>query len=350
MSSDRINKTPVVEAAGLKKRYGTGWGSKNKKHAVVNAVDGVDLKIFPGETFGIVGESGCGKSTVARLLMRLERPSEGTVVFDGQRIDNLPEGKLRKIRDQFQMVFQDSSASLNPRKRVFDILSETLLYHHRMKKEDAVSRVAELLALVGLPEEAMYRYPHEFSGGQRQRICIAPAIALEPKLLVLDEPVSALDVSVQAQILNLIKDLQSRLGLTCLFIGHGLGAVHYVSHRIAVMYLGKIVEFGDAEEIFSNPAHPYTRALLDATPVADPKWRRRERILLSGEIKSGNSDGHPCAFFERCPFACEQCDQRDIHMRPVAPGSTHESCCCEAFGKDMRMGKIAPAVQTGKGE
>ncbi len=269
--------TPVIRTVGLKKYY---KNAKTKDY--VHAVDGVDIVIEAGQTYGIVGESGCGKSTIAKLLMCLEKVDEGEIYFMGQRIDNLPERKLKNMRGQFQMVFQDSSSSLNPRKRIIDILSVAMLHHGVVTKETLMGRLEELMELVGLSKDALFRYPHEFSGGQRQRICIARALSLNPKLLVLDEPVSALDVSVQAQILNLLKDLQKKLGITCLFIGHGLSAVHYVSDVIAVMYKGKVVEFGDAKEVFEHPKHSYTKALLDATPIANPNLRNRERMMMSG--------------------------------------------------------------------
>ena len=274
-------ETPVMEVKGLKKHYRVS--GKGFSHTVTRAVDGVDFALIPGETFGVVGESGCGKSTIAKLMMGLEAPTEGEVYFRGERIDNQPENKKRALRPRFQMVFQDSGSSLNPRKRVMDILAEPMLYHKVADKTNVQARAEELLYQVGLPKEALNRYPHEFSGGQRQRICIAKALSLNPELIVLDEPVSALDVSVQAQILNLLKDLQEKLGLTYLFIGHGLGAVHYISHRIAVMYMGKIVEIGEADEVFEHPAHPYTQALLDAAPIADYDLRDRARIELRGE-------------------------------------------------------------------
>jgi len=307
--------TPVMEVRGLKKHY-----------KATRAVDGVDFALKPGETFGVVGESGCGKSTIARLMMGLEKPTEGEVYFRGQRIDCLPEGKKRAMRPRFQMVFQDSGSSLNPRKRVIDILSEPMLYHRTADRKRVKARVEELLMQVGLPGEAMDRYPHEFSGGQRQRICIAKALSLNPELIILDEPVSALDVSVQAQILNLLKDLQEKLGLTYLFIGHGLGAVHYISHRIAVMYMGKIVEMGEAETVFRHPAHPYTQALLDAAPIADYDLRGRERIALRGEAGDSVPKGG-CPFRERCPAAGEACAKISCALAPVGGSNEHLTAC-----------------------
>ncbi len=308
---------PVMEVRNLKKHY------KNAGHAPTRAVDGVNLVLRQGETFGVVGESGCGKSTAARLMMGLEKPTEGEIYFRGRRIDNLSEKHLRPIRPKFQMVFQDSGSSLNPRKRVQDILSEPMRYHGIVPKGGEAARTAELLEMVGLSGDALKRYPHEFSGGQRQRICIARALSLNPELIVLDEPVSALDVSVQAQILNLLSDLQKELGLTYLFIGHGLGTVRYISHRIAVMYMGKIVETGEADEVFSRPAHPYTRALLDAAPIADFDLRNRERVMLAGEVGSRAAEG--CSFRERCARAREGCACVDMALQSVA--GEHLSAC-----------------------
>ena len=283
------------------------------------AVQDVNLTVRQGETFGIVGESGCGKTTVARLIMGLERPSNGEIWFKRQRIDNLPETQRRPLRPRLQMVFQDSGSSLNPRKRVADILAEPMLYHKVVSPAEVDARVEALLEQVGLPAELKDRYPHEFSGGQRQRICIARALSLNPDLIVLDEPVSALDVSVQAQILNLLKDLQAELGLTYIFIGHGLGAVRYVSHRIAVMYMGRIVETGDADVLFDHPAHPYTRALLDAAPVADFALRNRQRMSLAGEVGQ-EIPACGCAFRSRCPFATGTCETADMTLQALPDG------------------------------
>ena len=319
-------REPILEVRGLSKRY-TEHDGRSLLGIVSNqAVREVSFTIRSGETFGIVGESGCGKSTVARLVMGLERPDAGSVTFRGTRISGLPERRLRALRPRFQMVFQDSGSSLNGRKRVADILREPMVYHRLVSRREAPARVDELLEMVGLPAGAGKRYPHEFSGGQRQRICIAKALSLSPELIILDEPVSALDVSVQAQILNLLRDLQARLGVAYLFIGHGLGAVHYISDRIAVMYRGRIVETGDAEELFRHPVHPYTRALLDAAPVADFQARDRERIVLRGEVGLVDWDGG-CAFRSRCPCAREGCARASCDLRPIAAGSGHEAAC-----------------------
>lgn len=306
---------PVMEVKGLKKHY-----------KATRAVDGVEFQLYPGETFGVVGESGCGKSTIVKLLMGLETPTAGEIYFRGERVDRLPERKRRAMRPRFQMVFQDSGSSLNPRKRVIDILSAPMLYHRVTDRKNVRARVEALLEQVGLPKEAMDRYPHEFSGGQRQRICIAKALSLHPELIILDEPVSALDVSVQAQILNLLKDLQQRLGLTYLFIGHGLGAVHYISHRIAVMYMGKIMETGEADELFEHPAHPYTQALLDAAPIADYELRDRRRILLRGEA-GGSAPAEGCPFRERCPRAKVECAAVSCALMAVNGEKSHRTAC-----------------------
>ena len=256
--------------------------------------------------------------------MGLEKPDEGEVIFQGVRIDSLSEQRLRPLRPRFQMVFQDSGSSLNGRKRIADILREPMLYHRVVSRMDADKRVDMLLDRVGLPASARGRYPHEFSGGQRQRICIARALSLEPELIILDEPVSALDVSVQAQILNLLRDLQEQLGLTYLFIGQGLGAVHYISHRIAVMYMGRLVEYGDSDEVFRHPVHPYTRALLDAAPIADYAARGRKRLILRGEVgHEGWTAG--CAFARRCPYAGAACAGAACRMTRIS--QEHFSCC-----------------------
>ena len=320
-----MSDAPLLELRGLSKSFPVpGGGILHRKQ--FHAVSDVSLAIQPGETFGIVGESGCGKTTVARLIMGLEKPTAGEVWFQGQRLDHLSEDKRRPLRPKIQMVFQDSGSSLNPRKRVVDLLAEPMLYHGVVERARAEARVEELLHLVGLPGELKDRYPHEFSGGQRQRICIARALSLNPELVVLDEPVSALDVSVQAQILNLLKDLQAELGLTYIFIGHGLAAVRYVSRRMAVMYMGRVVETGDADELFDHPAHPYTRALLDAAPVADYALRDRRRLTIAGEVSQEAPDGG-CAFRHRCPFASDRCASAEPAL--TALSGDHWSACTE---------------------
>lgn len=324
-----MSDAPVLEARNLCKTYKVSGGNslfaKN-----FSAVRDVSFSVYPGETFGIVGESGCGKSTVAKLLMCLEKPTSGEVYFQGQRTDDLPESQRRKLRPRFQMVFQDSGSSLNPRKRVGDLIREPMQYHRLGSAKEIDARVEELLSLVGLPAEMKNRYPHEFSGGQRQRICIAKALSLNPDVIVLDEPVSALDVSVQAQILNLLRDLQEKLNLTYLFIGHGLGAVHYLSSRIAVMYRGRVVEMGGSDALFDHPAHPYTRALLDAAPVADYALRGRNRVSLSGEVDEEPPAG-ACPLYARCPYKTKDCLRFRGEMTAVPKDETHLSVCHRAW-------------------
>lgn len=322
--------TPVLSARDLRKAFPSDGERHLLRKGMHPAVDGVSFDIYPGQTFGLVGESGCGKSTVAKLLMGLEKLDSGEVYLEGQRIDQLAPQKLRPLRPQFQMVFQDSGSSLNPRKRVMDILSEPMLYHGVAQSDTVQARMDELLEQVGLPREMKHRYPHEFSGGQRQRICIARALSLRPKVIVLDEPVSALDVSVQAQILNLLRDLQEQMHLTYLFIGHGLGAVRYISHRIGVMYMGRLVESGDAEELFAHPAHPYTRALLDAVPVADYALRNRPRITLVGEVGELPASGNGCPFAPRCPMATASCLEHVPELKPLAGAPERTVACLRA--------------------
>ena len=266
MSNQDKERLQLITVENLKKYYPIKGGIIPHVTGHVKAVDGVSFHIYEGETLGLVGESGSGKSTIARLLVGLEKPDAGSILYNGQPMEMLSKGERQKLRTQVQMVFQDSYSSLNPKKRVYDILAEPMLYHHIVTKESLQQEIVRLLDMVGLPQNVLERYPHEFSGGQRQRIGIAKAISLKPKLLICDEPVSALDVSVQAQILNLLKQLQKELHLTCLFIGHGLGAVHYVSDRVAVMYEGKIVEVAPTKQIFENPSHSYTKLLCDAVP------------------------------------------------------------------------------------
>ncbi|CAM5365412.1 ABC transporter ATP-binding protein [Mycolicibacterium aubagnense] len=299
---------PLLRIDGLSKTFMVGKTFIPGSGQVVRAVDAVSFDVFPGETLGLVGESGCGKSTLGRCLMRLHDVSAGRIELDGIDIARLSPRQLRPYRRHMQMIFQDPAASLNPRRRVGDLLAEPLRVHRIADRAGIALRLRELMDIVSLPASFLDRYPHEFSGGQRQRIGIARALALEPKLIVADEPVSALDVSVQAQIVNLFSDLRRQLQLTTLFIAHDLSVVHQVSERTAVMYLGSIVELGQTDLLFRRPAHPYTQALLSAIPV--PRLaanRKRERILLKGEIPSPADPPSGCRFHPRCPAAQERC-------------------------------------------
>lgn len=298
----------------------------SKSKAYVHAVDGVSFDIYNGETLGLVGESGCGKSTTGRTILQLYKPTSGSVVFDGQDLTKLKGEDLRTMRKKFQMIFQDPYASLNPRMTVEQIISEPMEIHHTVKKDKQTARVKELLELVGLNPAFINRYPHEFSGGQRQRIGIARALALEPELIVCDEPISALDVSVQAQVVNLLEDLQKQMGLTYLFIAHDLSMVRHISNRIAVMYLGIIVELAERNELYKNPLHPYSQALLSAVPYPDPEIEEtRQRIILEGDVPSPVNPPSGCRFRNRCRFAQDICAKTRPEFKEVAPG--HFAAC-----------------------
>jgi peptide/nickel transport system ATP-binding protein len=306
----------------------------------IKAVDGVSLKIERGETLGLVGESGCGKSTVGRAILRLYEPTSGRIVFDGKDITKLGEAELRPLRRRMQMVFQDPFASLNPRHSVGRIVGEPLRAHGIARGRSVLARVRELLEVVGLPPDAASRYPHEFSGGQRQRIGVARALAVNPDFIVADEPVSALDVSIQAQIINLLETLQHEFDLTYLFIAHDLAVVRHISDRIAVMYLGGIVEVSPAGELYERPFHPYTISLLSAVPIPDPKVeRQRKTILLKGDLPSPAAPPHACRFHTRCPYVQETlCRDERPELRPLERG--HLVAC--HWAEDIRTGKIQP--------
>ncbi|OCC03966.1 peptide ABC transporter ATP-binding protein [Labrys sp. WJW] len=312
---------PILETRALGKRFSIGSRFSSEGRRTVHAVDNVSLTVRRGETVGLVGESGCGKSTLARCLVRLYDISDGQLIFEGDDITGKSLAELRPLRRRLQMVFQDPSASLNPRRRVGDLVAEPLRIHTRLSSAEITKRVAELFDLVGLLPDHVMRYPHEFSGGQRQRVGIARAIALNPDLVVLDEPVSALDVSVQAQIVNLLADLQEKLNLTYVFIAHDLSVVRQVSTRIAVMYLGSIVEEGPAEEVFSTPAHPYSQALISAVPIVEttPSGTRK-RIILTGDVPSPLKPPSGCRFHPRCPVAQDRCRTERPQMRDYGPG------------------------------
>jgi oligopeptide transport system ATP-binding protein len=325
--SNRVNTEPLLRVEGLTKHFPVTRGVLGRTVGQVRAVDGVTFDVAHGETLGLVGESGSGKTTVGRSILRLIEPTAGRVVFDGVDVRRAGERELRRLRRSMQIVFQDPYSSLNPRLRVIDLVGEALEVHGIARGPEVEKRVASLLQRVGLSPSWLNRYPHEFSGGQRQRLGVARALALSPKLIVCDEPVSALDVSIQAQVVNLLKDLGSELGLSYLFIAHDLSIVRHLSHRVAVMYLGEIVELAPTERLFSTPAHPYTRALLAAIPVPDPR-RRRRRLVLTGDIPSPLDPPSGCRFHTRCPAVMERCKTE----APAAyrPQANHEVRCFHA--------------------
>jgi peptide/nickel transport system ATP-binding protein len=312
---------PLLEAIHLGKSFAVGGRLSPGGRKVVHAVDDVSLEVRPGETVGLVGESGCGKSTLGRCLVRLYDITAGQLRFKGTDISHYGRRQLRPIRREMQMVFQDPYASLNPRRRVGDLIAEPLRVHGRRSRGEIAARVRELMALVGLAAEHIERFPHEFSGGQRQRIGIARALALDPHLIVADEPVSALDVSIQAQIVNLLADLQERLGLTYLFIAHDLSVIRQVATRTAVMYLGSIVELGPTDEVYRAPAHPYTQALISAVPMPDVDGARN-RIVLTGDVPNPMNPPPGCRFHPRCRFAKDRCRIERPVLREIAPGRT----------------------------
>jgi oligopeptide/dipeptide ABC transporter ATP-binding protein len=335
--------TPLLEVSDLKKHYPMRKGWLSQTVGNVLAVDGISFTIHAGETLGLVGESGCGKSTAGKAILKLIDPTSGTVKVRGQRIDQLSRAEMRPYRRELQVVFQDPYSSLNPRMNVGDIVGEPLRNYAIAGGAELERRVAQLFEKVGLRGEAMQRYPHEFSGGQRQRIGIARALALNPSLIVCDEPVSALDVSVQAQVINLLMDLQNEFGLSYLFVAHDLAVVEHISHRIAVMYLGKIVELTDKKSLFANPLHPYTEALLSAVPLPDPE-ARRDRIILKGDVPSPINPPTGCRFHTRCPYAFDRCRVEEPAMLEVRPG--HQVAC---HLREADAGAVPTAGLTGRG-
>jgi oligopeptide transport system ATP-binding protein len=324
MSERKQETAPLIRASNIVKHYPILGGVFLKQIAAVKAVDGVSLSIQQGETLGLVGESGCGKSTLGRAFLRLEEPTSGEVFFEGENILTYTPEQVRNLRKQMQIIFQDPFSSLNPRKNVSQIIGEPLLIHGMKRSEERDQRVLDLLQVVGLRQEHMRRYPHQFSGGQRQRIGIARALALNPKLVVCDEAVSALDVSIQAQVINLLKDLQNEFGLTYLFISHDLSVVEYISDRVAVMYLGKIVEIASSSELYSRPLHPYTQALLSASPLPDPTLKR-DRIILKGDVPSPIDPPSGCRFHTRCLYAQDVCSQKEPELRDIL--GDHQAAC-----------------------
>lgn len=312
--SDKENREVLLKVENVKKYFNVGSGT-------LKAVDGLSFELHKGETLGLVGESGCGKSTAGRTVLRLYEPTDGKVTFNGVDIYSLPKRALKEIRKQMQIIFQDPYASLDPRMTIEDIIGEALDIHGLAKGEKRHERIKELLELVGLNEEHASRFPHEFSGGQRQRVGIARALAVEPEFIVCDEPISALDVSIQAQVVNLLKELQERLGLTYLFIAHDLSMVRYISDRILVMYLGQMMELADSDTLNEKPLHPYTQFLLSAVPIPDPEIEKgRQRIQVAGEIPSPIDPPNLCPFCTRCPHATEICRKQRPEWKEVEKG------------------------------
>jgi oligopeptide transport system ATP-binding protein len=333
------NGAPLLEVVDLKVHFGTGAGLQGRKGGKVKAVDGLSFHIDQGETLGLVGESGCGKSTTGRAVLQLIEPTAGSVRFAGKELIGLKRRELRRVRRHMQMVFQDPYSSLDARMTVADTLAEPLSIHGLARGREASTRIADLLDSVGLPQSSTRRYPHEFSGGQRQRIAIARALAVSPQLIVCDEPISALDVSVQAQVLNLFEDLQKDFGLTYLFIAHDLAAVRHLSRRIAVMYLGRIVETGDSEEVVARPLHPYSQALISAVPRLESSSSKRERIILQGDLPSPANPPSGCHFSTRCPYAQARCRVEEPTLTTVENGR-QVSC---HFWQEIQSGAMLPS-------
>ncbi len=339
MTTEQVSQTPAASPAGrdivqvrdVKMYFPVTSGIIfQRKVADVKAVDGVTFDVHRGETLGLVGESGCGKTTLGRVVLLLYKPSGGSILFNGQDLTGLSGGNLRRMRRYMQMIFQDPYASLNPRMTIGNIIAEPLIIHKLVKgRKERHERVQELMRVVGLNPYYANRYPHEFSGGQRQRIGIARALAVQPDFIVCDEAVSALDVSIQAQIINLLEDLQDQFGLTYLFIAHDLSVVRHISDRVAVMYLGRLMELADRQELYDNPLHPYTKALLSAVPIPDPAVEsRRERVILTGDVPSPLHPPSGCVFHTRCPIAIEECSKAIPEWRNVGTGANEHWVAC----------------------
>ncbi len=336
------DKNTLLEVNNLRKYFQLIKGFMRKVVGTVKAVDGIDLDIEEGETLALVGESGCGKTTTGRCILRAIEPTSGKIHFriNGKRIDimSLDKDRLKEVRRNMRMVFQDPYSSLNPRMPVLEIVGEPLIIHRTVtKRRELEERVADLLRTVRLNPAYMRRYPHAFSGGQRQRIAIARALALQPKFIVADEPVSALDVSVQVQILNLLKELQKKFNLTYLFIAHNLAVVRYISERIAIMYVGKIVELGDTEEAFLVPKHPYTEALLSAAPIPDPRYKNKKRIVLSGEVANPSNPPSGCYFHPRCSYAKDICEHEEPPLVNIAKGNDNPHYVACHFPDELKL-------------
>jgi peptide/nickel transport system ATP-binding protein/oligopeptide transport system ATP-binding protein len=339
MNAHTATSKPLLEVTDLKKYFPIRKGLLTRTVGQVHAVDGVSFSIADGETLGVVGESGCGKSTLGRTILRLMRPTSGTVKLRGIDITDLSDTAVRPYRREMQIVFQDPYSSLNPRMTAGRIVGEPLIIHNVGSTGDREARVASLFERVGLPADSMAKYPHQFSGGQRQRIGIAKALALNPSLIICDEPVSALDVSIQAQVVNLLIDLQQEFGLSYLFIAHDLAVVKHISHRVAVMYLGRIVELTDKKSLFTQPLHPYSEALLSAIPVPNPKANREGRVILTGDVPSPINPPSGCHFHTRCPYATDRCRTDIPALREVKPGHL---VSCHLHDEGMRLPLARP--------